>query len=260
MRAVVVINPGNPTGSTLAQRNMEALVRFCEREGLVILADEVYQANVYVDERPFVSFKKVVVEMHSPVELASFHSTSKGFVGECGLRGGYVETHNMSTHANEVIYKMMSISLCANTAGQIAVDVMMTPPEAGEDSYAVYKRESDAILASLKRRARRLCTALNAVEGIDCNPVEGAMYAFPNIRPLKTAVADAKKKGYEYADAFYCVRLLEETGVCVIPGSGFGQKAGTHHFRTTILPPDEEMDEVVEKIRGFHDKFLREYT
>lgn len=260
VRAIVVINPGNPTGNTLTRENMEELVRFCERESLVILADEVYQANVYEDDKPFVSFKKVVAELQSPVELVSFHSTSKGFVGECGLRGGYMETFNMSVHANDTIYKMMSISLCANIPGQIAVDVMMTPPEAGEESYELYKQESGTICESLKRRAQKLSKALDRVEGVRCNPVAGAMYAFPNIRLPKAAIADAKKNGYEYADAFYCMQLLEETGVCVIPGSGFGQKPGTLHFRTTILPPEEQMDEVVEKIRVFQDKFLRKYT
>lgn len=260
VRAIVVINPGNPTGNTLTRSNMEALVRFCERERLVILADEVYQANVYVDSKPFVSFKQVVSELESPVELASFHSVSKGFTGECGLRGGFLETHNMTPHANGVIYKMMSVSLCANVPGQIAVDLMMTPPSPGDESYDVYHSESSAIYDSLKRRAQRLSKALDGLEGIDCSPAEGAMYAFPKIRLPPAAIADAEAKGYKCADVFYCMRLLEETGVCVVPGSGFGQKEGTLHFRTTILPPEEDMEGVVEKIRVFHDKFLREYT
>ena len=58
----------------------------------------------------------------------------------------------------------------------------------------------------------------------------------------------------------YSMRLLEETGVVVVPGSGFGQAAGTHHFRTTILPPDDMMEEVVEAITKFNKKFMEEFA
>ena len=61
------------------------------------------------------------------------------------------------------------------------------------------------------------------------------------------AIAEAASRGVA-PDFMYCMRLLEETGVVVVPGSGFGQVEGTHHFRTTILPPEELMDEVMEKM------------
>lgn len=56
------------------------------------------------------------------------------------------------------------------------------------------------------------------------------------------------------------MRLLEETGVVVVPGSGFGQVEGTHHFRTTILPPEDMMDEVIDAIRSFNAKFRAEFA
>lgn len=90
VRALVVINPGNPTGSLLTEPIQRELVSLCEEHGLVLLADEVYQANLhYPDDYPFTSFKKIVREMNSKVALVSFHSTSKGVTGECGRRGGY---------------------------------------------------------------------------------------------------------------------------------------------------------------------------
>ena len=58
----------------------------------------------------------------------------------------------------------------------------------------------------------------------------------------------------------YCMLLLEETGVVVVPGSGFGQAEGTHHFRTTILPQEELMDEVMEKITTFNERFMAEFS
>lgn len=61
-------------------------------------------------------------------------------------------------------------------------------------------------------------------------------------------------------DMFYCLRLLEETGICVVPGSGFGQKDGTYHFRMTILPSIEKLKVLLGKVRDFHISFLKEYS
>lgn len=261
VRAIVVINPGNPTGQTLARGNMEELVRFCERENLAILADEVYQKNVYNEEKPFVSFKRVVCEMKSPVELASFHSVSKGVIGECGLRGGYLEAHNFSKHAQDMVYKLMSVSLCANLPGQIAVDIMMSPPQPGDESYERYKSETREIYESLKHRATIMSDVLNKFEGVTCNASEGAMYLFPKISLPKKAIEEAERQGYKHADEFYCMELLEHTGICVVPGSGFGQKPGTLHFRTTFLPPVQVIERHVSKrMADFHNSFLTRFT
>ena len=88
---------------------------------------------------------------------------------------------------------------------------------------------------SLKRRAVRLSQQLNELDGVSCNAIDGAMYAFPTITLPPNAVAAAKSQGIE-ADEFYCLELLEETGIVIVPGSGFKQVEGTFHFRTTILP------------------------
>jgi aspartate/methionine/tyrosine aminotransferase len=91
VRALCVINPGNPTGQCLTSENIAEIIKFCQRERLVICADEVYQTNIYTDV-PFTSFKKVLMELGlKDVELFSFHSISKGMIGECGRRGGYFE-------------------------------------------------------------------------------------------------------------------------------------------------------------------------
>jgi len=62
------------------------------------------------------------------------------------------------------------------------------------------------------------------------------------------------------ADTLYCMELLEATGVCVVPGSGFLQRDGTFHFRTTILPPEDDMDDVINKFRSFHAEFTKKYS
>ena len=75
----------------------------------------------------------------------------------------------------------MSIGLCSNVPGQLAVGLMVRPPALGEHSHDLYASERDATLGSLKRRATKLTVALNSLTGVTCNPAEGAMYAFPEI-------------------------------------------------------------------------------
>lgn len=260
VRAMVIINPGNPTGQVLSEENLRELVRFCEREHLVILADEVYQKNVYTEEKPFVSFKKVVSDLESHVELASFHSVSKGVLGECGLRGGYMEVVNMDQYVNDLIYKLFSVSLCSNIVGQVAVDLMMTPPEEGDPSYEEYNSEVTDIFESLRRKAMALADGLNTFEGVRCNPSEGAMYLFPRITLPPAAIKEAAKLGMASPDVLYCIEMLEATGICVVPGSGFGQREGTFHFRTTFLPPEDEIQDVIDRMRRFHEQFMAKYS
>jgi len=253
-----VINPGNPTGQCLPELLMKEIVQFCEQNSIVLLADEVYQTNIY-GSTPFTSFKKVVCDLKSSCELISFHSVSKGFLGECGQRGGYMELHNIHPDVAAQLYKLASVSLCSNTSGQIMVGLMCNPPKAGSDSYSLYCSERDAILSSLKRRALQVALALNRCEGIRCNPVEGALYAFPSITLPKKAIEEAKKQGKK-PDVLYCLEVLDSIGLCVVPGSGFGQKEGTWHFRTTILPSEASMEKVMQDFATFHANFLKKYS
>ena len=265
VRGLVVINPGNPTGNCLPEEDMREIVRLCAEEGLVLMADEVYQENVYGD-RPFISFRKVATDLgHTPeyqkggLQLVSFHSCSKGFLGECGLRGGYLELFGIPDDVRAELSKLASISLCSNTPGQLACGLMVQPPKHGDPSYPKYIAEKDAILNSLKRRAASVSEAFGNIEGMDCQPIAGALYAFPSIDLPRKFIAEAKRNGRE-ADAEYCMRLLEATGIVCVPGSGFGQKEGTYHFRTTILPPEEEMPQVVSSIESFHTKLRADYA
>lgn len=262
VRSIVVINPGNPTGQVLAYDNMVQLIKFCHRENLVLCADEVYQTNIY-EKTPFTSFRQVLSEMddkavRTGVQLVSFHSVSKGFLGECGQRGGYFELVNFEEDVVEQLYKLASISLCSNVTGQLMVGLMCRPPKKGDASHDQYEQEKADILSSLQRRAKMLTAALNKLEGVTCNPVEGALYAFPRVTLPQKAVEEAAKLG-KTADTMYALGLLDATGICVVPGSGFGQLPNTYHFRTTILPQEKDMDNVVDMMSRFHSAYMNKY-
>ncbi len=234
-RALVVINPGNPTGGCLQESVMEEVIHLCEKENLVLMADEVYQTNIYTDDRPFVSFKKLVTKLESPIELVSFHSVSKGVIGECGHRGGYFELHNFDPQVQQQIYKLASINLCPPILGQIVVDLMVNPPQPHHASYKSFQKEFNDIYEGLRSRALSLKDAFSKMQGVECQSPEGAMYLFPRLVDLPEKAREAAEKEGKKIDEYYCMRMLEAVGVCVIPGSGFGQKEGTWHYRTTFL-------------------------
>ncbi|KAF8401169.1 hypothetical protein HHK36_014473 [Tetracentron sinense] len=261
VRALVVINPGNPTGQVLAEDNQQEIVEVCKKEGLVLLADEVYQENVYVPDKKFHSFKKISRSMgygEEDISLVSFQSVSKGYYGECGKRGGYMEVTGFNAEVREQIYKVASVNLCSNISGQILASLVMNPPKVGDESYESYSAERDGILSSLAKRAKTLEDAFNSLEGITCNKTEGAMYLFPRIHLPQKAI-EAAEDAKTAPDAFYACRLLDATGIVVVPGSGFGQAPGTWHFRCTILPPEDKIPAVVSRLTEFHKGFMAEF-
>jgi alanine transaminase len=101
-----------------------------------------------------------------------------------------------------------------------------------------------------------MAARLNALPGVSCVDSPGALYLFPKITLSKKAIDEAKKAGKE-PDTFYSLQLLDETGICVVPGSGFGQKEGEWHYRLTCLCPG--VDEYVGKLEKFHNGFVSRY-
>ena len=172
VRAIVMINPGNPTGASLSPEDVRSILEFAAEEKLVVVADEVYQTNVFKGK--FNSFKKGLRDLQKEapkkfdnIELASLHSISKGMVGECGHRGGYFELVGFDPEVAAQVYKFVSISLCAPVIGQCLVEMMVNPPKEGEPSYALYRKEYDEIFQGLQERASALFKAFKQMEGVD---------------------------------------------------------------------------------------------
>jgi alanine transaminase len=174
VKAICVINPGNPTGASLPAEDIKSVLKFAAEKGVVVIADEVYQTNVFIGE--FISFKKALRDLqketpgkYDHIELASLHSVSKGMVGECGHRGGYFELIGFEPEVAQEVYKFISIQLCPPVLGQCIVEMMVNPPKEGEPSYELYKEEYDGIFNGLKKRAYALYEAFKQMEGVECN-------------------------------------------------------------------------------------------
>ena len=174
---------------------------------------------------------------YSSLELASFHSASKGVTGECGIRGGYVELLNIDPYVIEQYRKVRSINLCSNTLGQIIVELMTNPPRKGrEDDHTVqlYETEREQVFMGMKDKSVLLTQRLNAMKNIVCQKMEGtvglyiyiyiyyligAMYGFPQIMFTSKTLEVAENMNIA-PDLLYCLECLEATGIILVPGSG----------------------------------------
>jgi aspartate/methionine/tyrosine aminotransferase len=248
-KAIVVINPGNPTGAILTEACMLETAAFAKKHNLMIIADEVYQENVYNGK--FTSFAKIIGS--EPITLCSIHSISKGFIGECGHRGGYLEVRNppqiMGTNLDlvDILNKMASVSLCANTPGQILTYLMVNPPEKNTKTHVNYIQEKEMILQDQYGKAEMIRDAFQEMNGIECFGETGALYLFPRLTALPNGSNDFD----------YCMALLEQTGICTVNGSGFGQKENTHHLRIAFLPSKETLMEALPRWIDFNARYIK---
>ena len=167
-------------------------------------------------------------------------------VGECGHRGGYFELIGFDPEVAQEVYKFISIQLCPPVLGQCIVEMMVNPPKEGEPSYELYKQEYDGIFNGLKKRAYALYEAFKQMEGVV--DITKSLFEVSKVRNLVTSG--------RAPDEFYCFRMLDATGVCVVAGTGFGQKEGTLHFRTTFLAPGTDW---TGRIVKFHEEFMKEF-
>lgn len=98
-------------------------------------------------------------------------------------------------------------------------------PDPGDECYESHEAEKNEIFESLKRRSKIVSEGLNSIPGFYCRPTDGSMYCFPSVLLPPGAIHEAEKRGIA-PDTFYAVSLLQSTGICVVPASGFGQKDG----------------------------------
>ncbi|KAL4648459.1 alanine aminotransferase 2-like [Arapaima gigas] len=262
-RILYVINPGIPTGHVQSRKSMEEVIRFAAEEKLFLFADEVHQDTVYGEDSQFVSYKKVLFEMgpqySDSMELASFHSVSKGFIGECGLRCGYVELVNIDPSVKPFVKAFFNIQRSPPITGQIAMHIMVDPPKPGDPSYSTFSQEVKFKKDTLVYNVQQVQGIVDTLPGMSFQAGCGGIYAYLRLYLPPKALQQAKDEGTK-PDRLYCMRLLEEEGVCLGVGTEFGQKEGTYHIRMCILTPTPKVKEVLSRLKSFHLRFLQEFA
>lgn len=228
-RAIVLINPNNPTGSNCSPELLEGMLNIARDHGIVIFADEIYDKLLF-DGREHVSIASL--DKNAPV--VTFNGLSKNYLGP-GLRIGWgIVSGDMTVLSDylEAINKILRARLCANHPIQYAIK----PALEGDQSHVT------DMIDRLQRRRDISIEMLNAIDGISCVTPGGAFYAFPKLE-------------IEGSDDAFVRELINETGVVVVPGSGFGQVPGSRHFRIVFLPPEEVLMRAYDHIA----KFIKSY-
>ncbi len=226
-RALVVINPNNPTGAVYPHALLQALVRVAERHRLVLLSDEIYDGIVYDDAR-FVPLAALAGEL----PCLSFGGLSK-IHRACGWRVGWACLSGAASALSgleQALDLLASLRLCANVPGQFAIEPALTGPDTIAPLTAPGGRLHEARRAVIEQCAQS--------EFLQLVAPQGALYTFPSVRP--EALPD-------FDDETYALDLLERENVLIVPGSGFNLDA-RNHFRITLLPQPAQLREVFARI------------
>lgn len=228
-KAIVLINPNNPTGSLYKKEILEEIIKLAEENNLVIFADEIYDKLLF-DGQKHIS----IASLNSEVPMITFGGLSKNYMVP-GFRIGWGIVSGNEAKLKDylgAINRILRSRLSANHPEQYGIKIALE----GDQSHLVE--------AMKKLQVRRDITfeMLNQIEGISCVKPEGAFYAFPKIETDKT-------------DFEFVTGLIKETGVVVVHGSGFGQVPGTRHFRVVFLPEDDILRRAYKKIGDFYGKF-----
>lgn len=226
-RALVLINPNNPTGAVYPKETLQALVRVAEENGLIIFSDEIYDRILYDG-----AVHHPVATMCEGTLCATFGGLSKVYRA-CGLRVGWVYFSGRKNHATdylEALELLASLRLCSNVPGQWAVQTAL----GGKQS--IYELTSDS--GRLGRQRRALLKGIESSKFLDVHSPKGALYAFPRVRP------DVLEN---FDDSRFAMELLEREKVLVVPGSSFNVKY-RNHMRLTLLPDEDTMAEVFRRI------------
>jgi alanine-synthesizing transaminase len=227
-RAIVLINPNNPTGSVCTRKMLEQIADLARRHNLVIFSDEIYD-KLMLDDDPHISIAAVAPD----VPVVTFGGLSKNYLAP-GWRLGWGivsgETAAVKPYI-EGINRLLRARLCANHPEQYAVKPALEGPQ-------------DHLFESCKKlRSRRDLTVktFNSIPRMSCVSPRGAFYAFPRL-------------DIPEGDDVFVKELLLEKQVLVVHGSGFGQKPGSRHFRVVFLPDETTLSGAYSAIGEFMKK------
>jgi alanine-synthesizing transaminase len=230
-RAIVIINPNNPTGALYRRKMVKQILGVAGEYGLLVLSDEIYDQIRYVDD--YVS----TAHLAKDLPVVGLNGFSKVYL-MTGWRLGYMYFHEPNGELEELkkaIEKEQRIRICASTPAQIAGIAALRGPQ---DHIKV-------MVEKLRLRRDYAWKRLNEIEGVSCAKPEGAFYVFPKIH----GVGSRWKTDMEFA-----VELLKETGVLLVHGSGFDPVYGAGHVRGVFLPPIETLEQAFNEIARFMKK------
>jgi alanine-synthesizing transaminase len=229
-RAIVVIDPNNPTGAIYPEATRRALLEIADRSGVPILADEVYSDLAFDGPTPLLG------SLAPDAPVISFSSLSKAYLAP-GWRAGWVAV-GRSDRLNDALAAVRKLAdgrVCSPGPAQYGIEAALTGDRSHQGEF----------VRELRLRADLTAARLGAIDGISCVAPRAAFYAMP-----KVALPPGK------TDEDYVIGLLRATGILCVYGSGFGMPADQGFFRVVFLAPPDELKAVYDDVAAFTREYL----
>ena len=237
-RAIVIINPNNPTGALYPDDLLQEIVNIAREHNLIICADEVYDRVLYDGET-----HTAIASLSEDVLTLSFNGLSKNY-RSCGYRAGWMVVSGDKKPAQDYIEgldMLASMRLCANVPGQYAIQTALGGYQSIDDLVAPGGR-----MCRQRDLAHELITA---IPGVTCVKPKATLYMFPKLDPKMYPITD---------DQAFIGDLLQEERVLLVQGTGFNWP-NTDHFRLVFLPYEDELREAISRIARFLENYSKRH-
>ena len=238
-RAIVVINPNNPTGALYPESVLQQIVNVAREHQLIVMADEIYDKTLY-DGHVHTS----IASLADDVLFLTFNGLSKNY-RSCGYRAGWMIVSGEKRHAKDYITglnMLASMRLCANTPGQLAIQTALGGYQSIKDLVAPTGR--------LCRQRDLAYDLLTQIPGVSVVKPKAALYMFPRLDPKIYPIEDDQQFAYD---------LLAEEKVLIVQGTGFNWTA-PDHFRLVFLPNSDDLKEAVGRIERFLSGYRKRHS
>ena len=237
-KAIVMINPNNPTGAIYSKAVLLELTQIAREHGLILFADEIYDKMLY-DEEKHVS----LASLSSDVVIITFNGLSKNY-RSCGYRSGWMVVSGDKSRIKDYVEglnMLSSMRLCANVPGQYAIQTALGGYQSIDDLVAKGGR-----LARQRDLAWELITA---IPGVSCVKPKSALYLFPKLDPEMYPIED---------DQQFIADLLREEKVLMVQGSGFNW-VKPDHFRVVFLPHEDVLKDAIGRFARFLERYRQKH-
>jgi alanine-synthesizing transaminase len=237
-KAIVVINPNNPTGVLYSDDLLREIVLIAREHGLVILADEVYDKVLYDGVK-----HTAIASLSTDVLTLTFNSLSKSY-RSCGYRAGWLVVSGDKEVAKDYVEGLNMLSnmkLCSNVPGQWAI----------QTALGGYQSINDLVCEGgrLRRQRDMAYDLITAIPGVTCVKPVAALYMFPKLDPTIYPISD---------DRQFFLELLRETRVMLVQGTGFNWPS-PDHFRIVFLPNTDDLQEAIRRIAKFLESYRKRH-
>lgn len=238
-KAIVIINPNNPTGALYSTEILQQIVELARKHQLIVFADEIYDKMLY-DGNVHVS----IASLADDVLFVTLNGLSKNY-RSCGYRAGWMVVSGEKRHAKDYIEGLnilANMRLCANTPGQLAIQTALGGHQSIEDLVAPAGR-----LTRQRDMAHKL---LCDIPGVSVVKPKAALYMFPRLDARMYPISNDQEFAYE---------LLAQEKVLIVQGTGFNWKA-PDHFRLVFLQDTDNLSESINRIARFLEQYRRRPT